>query len=185
MGFISRAAGEVYTMFRPDEPWISHKAVRFLEKSLNESMSGLEWGSGRSTLWYARKLGHLISVEHDSNWHQLIRERISRQNLTNVDYRFIALDHPENDPTYPNYAMTPKYVDVISSMPDESLDFVVIDGHYRQACLQAVQRKLKHGGLLLLDNSNWMSLEEWQAPSWPIAHQSSGFYGETTIWKKP
>ena len=40
------------------------------------------------------------------------------------------------------------YVAVVANCPDESLDFVVVDSHYRSACIAAVVPKIKPGGLL-------------------------------------
>jgi hypothetical protein len=106
--------------------------------------------------------------------------------LANVDYRFIPLDHAIDEATRPVYEVIPKYVAVFSEFEDDSLDFVVIDGHYRQACLLAALKKLKPGGLLLVDNSNWMSQREWGVPgSWPLAHRSENVMSETSIWEKP
>ena len=46
--------------------------------------------------------------------------------------------------------------------------------------------KLKVGGLLLLDNSNWLSDGEWGIPaSWRLLHRSSNVMTVTSIWEKP
>jgi hypothetical protein len=77
-------------------------------------------------------------------------------------------------------------VKVVEEFDDESIDFVVVDGHYRQACILEALKKIKSGGFLLVDNTNWMPLKEWGVPcDWSIVHQSSNVMTETTIWKKP
>jgi len=183
--FVSRLEGEFYKLRHPDEPWISDRAVRFCETSLTTKMSGLEWGSGRSTAWFGRRLKRLVSVEHAAAWHQRINEKIKAAGLDHVDYRLIPLDHPVEAPTHREYAELPRYVKVIEEFPDASLDFVVVDGHYRQACIRAALPKLKPGGLLLVDNTNWMPLSEWGVPAnWKQVHRSMGFEGETTLWRK-
>ena len=81
----------------------------------------------------------------------------------------MPLDHPPAEPTRPVYEPLPRYVAVFNEFEDGSLDFVVVDGHYRQACILAALPKLKVGGLLMLDNSNWLSDREWGIPvSWPL-----------------
>lgn len=181
-----RAYAEVYRKFHPDEPWLSQKAIVFLNQNLTKEMTGLEWGSGRSTIWFAQRLGHLTSVEHHNEWYSHVKHLIDQKKITNIDYLHITLDHPADAPTYPQYNPLPRYVDVIYKFPDQSLDFVLIDGHYRQACLAVSLGKIKSGGFLVVDNSNWMSLEEWGAPKdWPIVHKSMGFESETTVWRRP
>ena len=48
-----------------DKPWFNPMANRLLSTLLRPTDQGLEWGSGRSTLWLAKHLGHLTSVEDD------------------------------------------------------------------------------------------------------------------------
>jgi hypothetical protein len=182
---IMRCIGEIHSRIYPDQPWISYHATNFLNKNLQKNMIGLEWGSGRSTAWYAKRMKHLISVEHNTQWFEIVKKKLQEQGVSNVDYRLIALNHPESSPTHRDYSPTPDYVAVAEGLSDESLDFVVIDGHYRLACVKAVLKKIKTNGYLLIDNSNWMEISEWGVPSgWEIIHRSFGFYGETTIWQK-
>ena len=75
---------------------------------------------------------------------------------------------------------------MFSELADASVDFVVIDGHYRQACVLAALPKIKPGGRLLIDNSNWLSTLDWGVPSsWPLVHRSSNVMAETSIWERP
>lgn len=39
-----------------DKPWLCPSSVRFCDLNLTRSMTGLEFGSGRSTAWFAGKL---------------------------------------------------------------------------------------------------------------------------------
>lgn len=186
VAFLRKAAGEVYRKFRPNEPWISHHAVKFCDTHLKKDFVALEWGSGRSTIWFAERVKSILSVEDKKGWYDFVNSRFKELGLANVDYRFIELDHPLNEPAKPHYEILPKYVAVAQEFADESLDFVVVDGHYRQACIQASLPKLKKGGLLLVDNSNWMPRASWGVPqNWEVCHCSFGFDGETTIWRKP
>jgi predicted O-methyltransferase YrrM len=54
-----------------------------------------------------------------------------------------------------DYAVLPANAAAIVSEPDASLDFVVVDGWYRPVCARAALSKLKPGGLLLIDNTDW------------------------------
>jgi hypothetical protein len=183
---VRRIAGKIYRRIHPHEPWISLDAIKFCQKELPPSTIAIEWGSGRSTVWFAKILKRITSVEDNKDWHGYVQNRLNELNLKNVDYRFVPLNHPINEPTKPTYEKLPDYVAVANDFENESVDFIVVDGHYRQACIQAGMPKLKRGGLLLVDNSNWMPRPEWGVPSnWPVVHCSRGFDGETTIWRKP
>jgi hypothetical protein len=47
-----------------------------------------------------------------------------------------------------------RYATVIDGMVDGTLDFIVVDGHFREACLRRVGNKLRPGGLLIIDNTD-------------------------------
>jgi len=183
---LRRVAYKFYELRRPDEPWLSQDAIRCCAALLNQEMVGLEWGSGRSTAWFARRLKHLHSIEHEKGWHEKIRERLKEFGVSNVSYRYIPLDHDPNLPTVPRYEVPPAYVSVINEFAEEYFDMVIVDGHYRQACILAALPKLKAGGYLLVDNTNWLPLSEWNIPpDWKLVHRSSNVMTETSIWQKP
>jgi predicted O-methyltransferase YrrM len=46
------------------------------------------------------------------------------------------------------------YAEVIDDVVDGSLDFIVVDGHFREACLRRAVNKLRPGGLLIIDNTD-------------------------------
>lgn len=183
---IRRIIYKFYELTHPDEPWISQGAIRFCEKILNQEQIGLEWGSGRSTIWYGSRLKSLLSIEYDMSWHSQVVTSLEKKKLTNVECRYITLEHDLKEPTRLHYEKTPNYVKVTEEFQDNSLDFVVVDGHYRQACIFAALKKIKPGGWLLVDNTNRLPIEEWGVPSsWIIVHQSNNVMTETTIWQKP
>ncbi len=173
----------------PDKPWMSPGSVDYLEKVLTKNMRALEFGSGRSTLWFARYVGQLTSIEHDGAWFKEVRARMARENVTNVDYRFIAADHLPGAVVdqYDLKAPIPAYVRILETFPDNSLDFVVVDGHYRTYCARECLPKIAPGGLLLIDDVN-----EWQTPEgtpvppdWPLLDNSGNGIKFTCIWQKP
>lgn len=183
---IRRALYKIYEWRHPEEPWISQGSVKFCDQHLTKQMRGVEWGSGRSTAWYAERLGHLTSIEHHKEWFDHVTKKLKDQGIKNVDYRHIPLEHPIDQPTSLHYDPMPNYVSAIDEFGDQSIDFFVVDGHYRQACIQRAIPKLRSGGYLLVDNTNWLPLEQWYVPSnWPMVHQSENVMSETTIWQKP
>ncbi|OGF65016.1 MAG: hypothetical protein A2Y62_14420 [Candidatus Fischerbacteria bacterium RBG_13_37_8] len=165
---------------------MAQEAIRFCEMFLDGTQVGLEWGSGRSTLWFGERMKRLLSIEYDPLWHEKVINQIQKKGYKHIKCCLVRLEHSLEEPTKPFYDKQPAYVSIIEDFEDESLDFVVVDGHYRQACILAALPKLKSKGCLLVDNTNWLPIEEWGVPpKWLIMHQSSNVLTQTTIWQKP
>ncbi|RUL92017.1 hypothetical protein [Verrucosispora sp. FIM060022] len=145
---VSRTRVELHRRTHPGSPWLTRQAIETLDRMLLPTDCGLEFGSGLSTLWFARRVKHLVSVEHDAAWHEKISLDLKRQSLNNVDYRFAPLDVP------PELGDQSEYARVALELPDASLDFVLVDGRYRDHCAWFVLPKLSSGGLLIIDNVN-------------------------------
>lgn len=70
-----------------ERPWLSDGAVAFLEDFLSSrrNASVLEFGAGSSTVWLASRVGLLVSVEHDHEWHGVVTDRL--KGCVHVDVR--------------------------------------------------------------------------------------------------
>jgi predicted O-methyltransferase YrrM len=148
--FVRRVAQFAYERANPGVPWLVPAANRLLDEYLRSTDVGLEWGSGRSTAWFARRVGHMTSVEDNKAWHETVTAQLQRAGVADkVDYRYVACEYQEIDEP----ARHP-YADVAASMADGSLDFALVDGKIRSTCMFAVMRKIRPGGLLILDNAN-------------------------------
>jgi hypothetical protein len=129
-----------------DYPWLCAAAVRILDSWLKPTDRGLEWGSGRSTLWFAMRVDHLISVEHDHEWAANVETELSRRGIINkVEYRF--------SPDGKEGVRDCNYVNIIQEISSESLDFCLIDGVCRDHCALASLDILRPGGILIVDNA--------------------------------
>jgi hypothetical protein len=148
-----------YEALFPGRPWLTRAANDILESYLRPSDVGLEFGSGRSTTWLSRRLGRLISVEHDPFWGQDVQRALRVRAITNVDYRLIAADKEEDG------AIDAAYVKVCDEFESRSLDFVLIDGIYRDYCVLKVIDKLRPCGILVIDNVNWYLPSNSQSPN--------------------
>lgn len=171
----------------PDKPWLCSGTIAFCDRHLGQSMRALEFGSGRSTRWFAKKVGHLTSIEHDAAWYEVVKTQLADERVENVDYRLIRLNHPESEPEHFRYTVTPDYVAAADQMPDASLDFVVVDGHYRTTCVRHVLDKISPGGYLLVDDVNmWPSPVEVGVPEkWRVVDDSSNGVKRCIIWQSP
>lgn len=175
-----------YEKRHPDHPWLAPGASRWLEENLRPHMRGFEWGSGRSTLWFARRLAHLTSIESDAAWFHQVSRQLQESGVANVELRHVPLDHRESETYALEYAPLPANPSAILDLPDASLDFVVVDGWYRPVCTRAALPKLKPGGLLLIDNTDWKDPPHVHVPQdWPLLHRSRNVLTETSIWRRP
>jgi hypothetical protein len=135
----------LYERLHPDSPWLCKDAVKILDSWLKPTDRGFEWGSGRSTIWFAMRVSHLISVEHDPKWAEIMKKKLHDLNLSNrVDYHFL----PDGVKGESNC----NYVNLIRDVTPNSLDFCLIDGQCRNQCAFTCLDKLKQGGILIFDN---------------------------------
>jgi hypothetical protein len=149
-------------------PWMTFQAISFLERKLERHISVLEYGGGGSTLYFLDKGARVVTVEHDSNWFNLLNEKISEDKLT-FNWTGI-LEIPtaspignNNDPSDPdsytseseefNSYWFKEYASAIDSYQNVSFDIVIVDGRSRPSCIKHAADKIKIGGYLLLDNA--------------------------------
>ncbi|MFC7550545.1 O-methyltransferase [Plantactinospora sp. GCM10030261] len=155
---VDRIAIARFQRLDPAAPWLTPRAVEFLDRMLLPDDRGLEFGSGRSTVWLARRIGHLVSVEDDAGWHERVSRQLKELSLDNVDYRFAPRDLPEDRGGDSEYARS------VLELPDASLNLVLVDGAYRDHCARYALPKLAPGGLLVIDNVNWFLPSQTRSP---------------------
>ena len=121
----------------PRQPWISYDAQRSIAAFLasRDGARVLEFGSGQSTLWYAKRCAELISIEADPVWHARIAGQLAGSE--GIEYR-LALKREE-----------------FASPPVQGkFDFVMIDGPWRDDCAGFALDHLAEDGAIYLDNSD-------------------------------
>ena len=124
---------------RPDGselPWMNYAVIAFLERRLNKTLSVFEYGSGYSTLFYARRVRNVISVEYDQAWIASIGPRLP----PNASVLFVP-DDVDGD-----------YCRAIARSGD-SFDVVVVDGKDRENCVKQSMQALSSRGVIVLDDS--------------------------------
>jgi predicted O-methyltransferase YrrM len=132
-----------------DAPWLTPEAVRLLASALRPCDRGVEFGSGRSTIWFSERVGMLTSVEHDERWYTSVSKELESRKLTNVEYKLAPQDQ------LPGPGEKSEYARVALLFPEESIDFTLIDGLYRDSVAKLMLPRIKRGGLLIIDNVNW------------------------------
>jgi predicted O-methyltransferase YrrM len=148
----------LYERGHPADPWLTPAAIRLLGPLLRPSDRGVEFGSGRSTVWFAERVAHLTSVEHDQGWHATVSATLRDRGLTNVDYVLAPWS-----PDLPGEQSD--YVGTLHRFGPASLDFALIDGAYRDHAARLALPRIKPGGLLIIDNVNWFLPSDSRAPA--------------------
>jgi predicted O-methyltransferase YrrM len=129
----------------PTAPWLTRSMVEILDGWIRKGDVGVEFGSGRSTVWFGARVANLISVEHDDKWAAHVGEMIRRNGMqSKITY---VLANREN--------IEDSYLSVFSKLRDSSIDFFLVDGICRDQCAVKAIEKLKPGGIVILDNANW------------------------------
>jgi hypothetical protein len=166
-----RAKVFLYMWRNPEQPWLAAPAISFIEKWIKATDIGLEFGSGRSTFWLAKRVKFLNSFEHDPDWAAKIELGLRGMAIKNVSLKLLD---------------TGEYAIAAKSFPDENFDIVLIDGKKRDFVASGCMPKLKKGGILLIDNAeryfpkkfirerafdgksstSWSGREDWASPLW-------------------
>ena len=140
----------LYSIEFRTEPWLTEKSIQFLENFLQNHPNAkiLEFGSGASTIWFAKRTSNLTSIEHSKTYFYQVREIIQNTPECNrVDYRNIKRP----------------YYFVCNILPKEAFDLILVDGRERVQCITHSIKLLKPGGVMMLDNAErrryWKSFE--------------------------
>ena len=69
----------------PDAPWLTGAAASILTDWLRHNDTVFEWGSGKSTSWFAQHAARVISVEHDPKWYDAVGDRLAQDSHSLVE----------------------------------------------------------------------------------------------------
>lgn len=155
-----------------EDIWITYEAKKWLEEWLKPDMVGAEYGSGNSTIWLAKRINKLYSIEHNKTYYKKISKLIEKNNLNNVVYIY------KNKPV--------KYIESFKKLKENSLDFVFIDGIERLECLNIIKYKVKRKGIFIIDNTDrhyWYNGDKLLDEINPIEIISFFGEGKGGVWK--
>jgi hypothetical protein len=143
---------------RLDVPWWSYDGIDAVDawlQSRPRPIRVFEYGSGASTLWLARRVDEVHSVEHHAGFGEMMAGVVADQ--PHVSLRIVE-PVASTAPRVPSAKEGHRdldfhdYVHSIDDVPGD-FDLVVVDGRAREACLLAALDRLAPGGLVVFDNS--------------------------------
>jgi len=116
-------------------PWLTYSFLDFIQGRLNQDLTLFEYGSGNSTLFFAKQLKYIKSIEHDTFWHN----NLILNSPKNADICLINLE-------YENY-------ETAILKEQQNYDLILIDGRRRVKCIKNAVQKLSKNGVIILDDS--------------------------------
>jgi len=117
-------------------PWVTYSFIDFILPRLNKNLELFEFGSGNSTLFYARYVKSILTVEHNKNW-----------------YNKIKMSLPENAGIIFKNVDEKQYEESVL-LSDKFYDIIIIDAEKRVECLKQSISRLKEAGVVVLDDSD-------------------------------
>jgi predicted O-methyltransferase YrrM len=138
-----------------ESPWLHPAAIEYFEQLLQPTWRVLEHGAGGSTLWLAKRVEAVVSVEHDLKWREQVRI-LAPANVTLL-------------------TLLPEPTHQMSGSPDimplRDYDLIFIDGERmeRGRCLEQAHQYLKPEGWIVLDNAN---RPEYADERWELAKRA-------------
>jgi hypothetical protein len=115
-------------------PWYTYPAIEYLNHLDLSGLDVFEFGSGNSTLWWAKKAKSVFSVEDDPLWFARVKNKI---NTDNIFYDIKAEKH------------------LYLANLNKRYDITIIDGKYRPECADHYLNFIDGGFMLIFDNSDW------------------------------
>ncbi len=122
-------------------PWMTYGAIEFLNQFLHHNHRIFEFGLGSSTLFFAKRVKSVISLETNPEWAWMVNEKLAEQNSQNVEITLM-----ENGIILPQYETFPKSF-------EEKFDLIIVDSIKRFECSKNSVDALKPGGVVILDDS--------------------------------
>lgn len=132
-------------------PWMSYRAIAFLRKYAQPGMKVFEYGSGGSTVFFARRGCVVRSTEDDPQWYRGVSQKIAPMGFADVS---ICL-HEFDFSTEENFRASPYLAEISREAPH---DIIVVDGQdwsyrIRPICFAEAEKHLSAGGIIVVDDS--------------------------------
>lgn len=131
-------------------PWFSYGAIDFLHRTLRPQATVFEFGSGGSTVFFARHCASVTCVEDNPAWAARVRERAAALGLTNATIR----DRPVNVDDAAEFLQS----EYLNEVRRGRFDVIVVDGAdndytVRPVCFRVAEEQVLPGGMIIVDDS--------------------------------
>jgi len=117
-------------------PFLNYAVIDLLQRRIDKSLNVFEFGSGYSTLFFARIANTVTSVEHDAHWY----EEVTRLAAPFENVKLLLRPLGES------------YSGAILETGSR-YDLVLVDGRMRTRCAERALSVLSESGVILWDDS--------------------------------
>lgn len=130
-------------------PWWSFSAIREADRLFPGKLI-FEWGSGGSTLRYAKKGAHITAIEDDDIWMVAVQKALQQAGVADrVTIKYIPFNFDQ-----PAHFADSSYCQALSN---GHWDVVIIDGQdktfrERITCFRQAEPLMKPGSIILVDD---------------------------------
>ena len=128
-------------------PWYTYPCIDFIKNRSYTDKSVLEFGAGQSTLWWAKRAKHVVSLEGDKGWY----EKIASAMPQNVELHLVSMK-----------SATACVSDVNKVLGKNRCryDVIVIDGLYRYEMTDIAKSLMTEDGMIICDNAEGFGFYE-------------------------
>jgi predicted O-methyltransferase YrrM len=133
-------------------PWLTFGSLMTLEYIITKDFKVLEFGSGGSTVFWARNCASVKSFETKPEWFESVKKRT--EEFTNVE---LTLGTEQ------------EILEAIKKETDNTYDLVLVDNEPRHTqrllLANAAVPKIKSGGWIIIDNYLRFGMSQFKYPS--------------------
>lgn len=169
-------------------------------------MRVLEYGAGGSTIFFARRVRSVVTVEHDPIWGEKVKERLDNGQFDNCQLLIVppqldptvVMKNPADPASYVSGAEQLRgfdfsdYVKTVDAFGDNWFDIVFIDGRARPSCFAHALSKVAKGGYIVWDNTERshyapamaMATSGFELNDFPGPSPYVDFFTRTSVWQK-
>jgi len=128
-------------------PWYTYSCYDFLRFRDFKDAEVLEFGSGQSTLWWAKFAKYVTAFEGKKDWYNFLKPLLA----INTTVIMVTLHSRESC-----------IADVKNNLEkmDKTFDVIVIDGLFRFEMVPFAQKYIKDDGIIICDNSDGYGMFE-------------------------
>lgn len=137
--------------FESFRPLMYEHEYKFIENYLNPSDTLLEWGSGNSTIYFSGLLKKVVTIEHDIDWLETIKNVINGYGISNIETHYVKANSPNPIPC--RYEQFKDYIEYVKK---NELKFskVLIDGRARKYCAKSIYDYIDENVIVFIHDFN-------------------------------